>query len=65
MVLPAFFNLCHLVSGVSIKTGVARVSLNRVTDCINKRPLVPLSRGRGKEVVCARSSTENFEPSKP
>ena len=54
MVLPAFFNLCHLVSGVSIKIGVARVGLNRVTDCINKRPLVPLSRGEGGRRLSVR-----------
>ena len=54
MVLPAFFNLCHLVSGVSIKIGVARVGLNGLTDCINKRPLVPLSRGEGGRRLSVR-----------
>ena len=36
------------MSEVSIKIEVARV-MDRVTDCINKGPLVPFSRGRGGE----------------
>ena len=34
------------MSEVSIKIEVAR-GMDRVTDCINKGPLVPFSRGRG------------------
>ena len=44
-----FLSICEKESkdpGVSIKIEVAS-GLDRVTDCINKGPLVPFSRGKG------------------
>ena len=50
-------DILHIVlPGVSIKIEEAS-SLGRVTDCINKGPLVPFSRGGVK----VHSAPENFE----
>ena len=52
-------DILHIVlPGVSIKIEEAS-SLGRVTDCINKGPLVPFSRGGGG--VKVHSAPENFE----
>ena len=51
-------DILHIVlPGVSIKIEEAS-SLGRVTDCINKGPLVPFSRGGGVKV---HSAPEKFE----
>ena len=52
-------DILHIVlPGVSIKIEEAN-SLGRVTDCINKGPLVPFSKGGGG--VKVPSAPENFE----
>jgi len=44
--IPNFSNFSNRLSGVSIKIDVAS-ALDRVTDYINKGPLVPFSGGGG------------------
>ena len=54
-------DILHIVlPGVSIKIEEAS-SLGRVTDCINKGPLVPFSRGGEGGGVKVHSAPENFE----
>ena len=54
-----------VVPGVSIKIEVAS-SLDRVTDCINKGPLVPLFyKGGGEGEVKVHSAPENFKFQSP
>ena len=49
-----------MLPGVSIKIEEAS-RLGRVTDCINKGPLVPFSRDGGGGGVEVHSAPENFE----
>ena len=49
-----------MLPGVSIKIKEAS-NLGRVTNCINKGPLVPFSREEGGGGVKVHSAPENFE----